>query len=85
MECIQISCKKSLILDVSAIERSVLGGNVSWDLKMVSTTERCPREVSATWRFYYESLTVISSVPEKGVCCREVSAIKDVCYKEVSL
>ena len=43
------------------------------------------REVSATWRFCYDSLTVISSVPEKSVLCREVSAIKDVRYKEVSL
>ena len=29
VKCIQISCKKRLILDVAAIERSVLGGNVS--------------------------------------------------------
>ena len=41
--------------------------------------------MSAIWRFCYESLTVISSVPEKNVRCREGSAIKDVCYKEVSL
>ena len=34
------------------------------------------REVSATWRFCYESLTVILSVPEKSVRCREVSAIR---------
>ena len=39
---INISCKKCLILDVAAIERSVQGGNVSWDLKMMSTIERCP-------------------------------------------
>ena len=31
------------------------------------------------------SMTAISSVPEKSVHCREVSAIKDVRYKEVSL
>ena len=30
-------------------------------------------------------MTAISSVPEKSVRCREVSAIKDVRYKEVSL
>ena len=41
--------------------------------------------MSATWRFYHESLNVISSVPEKSVRLREVSAIKDVYYKEVSL
>ena len=40
---------------------------------MMASIERCP------------SLTVISSVPEKSVRCREVSAIKDACYKEVSL
>ena len=42
-------------------------------------------KVSATWRVCYESMTAISSVPEKSVRCREVSAIKDVRYKEVSL
>ena len=31
-----------LLLDVSAIERSVLEDNVSWDLKMTSAIERCP-------------------------------------------
>ena len=41
VKCIQISCKRRLILDVSAIERSVRWGNVSWDLKMMSTIERC--------------------------------------------
>ena len=41
--------------------------------------------MSATQRFCYESLTVISSVPEKNVRCRDVSAIKAVRYKEVSL
>ena len=30
-------------------------------------------------------MTPISSVPDKSVRCREVSAIKDVRYKEVSL
>ena len=38
-----------------------------------------------TWRFCYESLTVISCFPEKRARCRELSAIKDVRYKEVSL
>ena len=42
-------------------------------------------EVSATWRFCYESLTVISIAPEKSARCGELSAIKDVRYKEVSL
>ena len=38
-------------------------------------------------RGYYKSLTVISSVPEKKspFGCREVYAIKDVRYKQVSL
>ena len=31
-----------LLLGMSAIERSVLGGNVNWDLRMMSATERCP-------------------------------------------
>ena len=30
------------MLDVFAIERSVLGGNVRWDLRIMSTIERCP-------------------------------------------
>ena len=34
-------------------------------------------------RVCYESMTPISSVPDKSVRCREVSAIKDVRYKEV--
>ena len=42
VKCIQISCKKYLILDASAIKRSVLGDNVGWDLKMLSTIEKCP-------------------------------------------
>ena len=29
-------------LDVSTIERSVVRGNVSWDLKMTSTIEKSP-------------------------------------------
>ena len=37
VNCIQISYKKCLILDVPTIERSVLGGNVCWDLKLMST------------------------------------------------
>ena len=35
--------------------------------------------------FCYESLAVISFVPEKSVGFSEVPATKDVCYKEVSL
>ena len=42
LKCIQISCKKCLILDVSATEWSILGDNVNWDLKMMSTIQRCP-------------------------------------------
>ena len=30
-----------LLLIVSGVKRSVIGGNVNWDLKMKSTTERC--------------------------------------------
>ena len=41
VKCVQISCKKTLILDMSAIKRSILGSNVSWDLKMMSTVDRC--------------------------------------------
>ena len=40
--CIQMSCKNTLISDMSAVERSILGSNVSWDLKMIPTIERCP-------------------------------------------
>lgn len=41
--------------------------------------------MSSTWIFCYESLTIISSLPEQRVRCRDVSAIKDVGYIEVSL
>ena len=34
VKCIQISCKKCLILNVFIIKSSVLGGNVSWDRKV---------------------------------------------------
>ena len=52
----------------------------------VSSSGQCElHEMSATWRFCYESLTVISCVPEKRARCRELSAIKDVRYKVVSL
>ena len=37
------------------------------------------------WRFCFESLTFISSFPKKSVRCREISAVKFVLYKEVSL
>ena len=43
------------------------------------------RKVSATHRFYYESLTVMSSIPVKSILCRELSAIKDVHYEAVWL
>ena len=79
VKCIQISCKKCLILDVFPIERSFLGDNVSCDL------ESCALKESTTKRFGYESFFAISSVPEKSVRCREVSAIKDVHYKQVLL
>ena len=78
VKCIQISCKKCLILNVFIIVISVLGGNISWDRGV-------HYKISATQRFCYESLSVISSVPEKSVICREVSAIKDVRCKEISL
>ena len=42
---IQISYKKvlyDLILGVPAIKGSVLGDNMSWDLKIMSAIERCP-------------------------------------------
>ena len=42
VKCKQIYCKMCLVLDVSAIDRSILGGNVSWDLKTMSTIDRCP-------------------------------------------
>ena len=41
VKCIQISCKECLILDLSAIERSVLAGNMSEGLKMMSTLMKC--------------------------------------------
>ena len=63
---------------------SVIEGIVNWNLKMMSVVE-----VSAVkyplHRFGYKILTVISSVPEKSFCFREVAARKDVRYTEVPL
>ena len=91
-KCIQISYKKcpispaigSVYREV-AIERSILRRNVNCDLTRCSLQSGGRYKVSATQRICYESLTVISYVPEKSVCCREVSVIKDVRYKEVTL
>ena len=43
------------------------------------------RGVSAKQRYCYESLNIISSVPENIVRCREFSAMKDVRFKKVLL
>ena len=67
---------------LSPTERSVLGNTMNWVLKITQTGGR--QKVSATKKFYCESLTVILSIPEKSVCYREVSAIKDIRYKGVS-
>ena len=52
---------------------------------MVSAIERCPLFLSAIKSFFYETLTMISSVLRKSVRYREVSAIKHVRYREVPL
>ena len=78
VKCIQISCKKCLILNMFIIKSSVLEGNVSWDREV--SVIKCPLH-----KGFVMSLSVISSVPEKSGGCREVSTIKDVCCKEVSL
>ena len=80
---------------VSAIERcpplrvSIYKGLTTtgdnWFLKEVSAIERCPLFLSAIKRFFYETLTMISSVLTKSVRYREVSAIKHVRYREVPL
>ena len=51
----------------------------------MSAIERCPLFLSAIKRFFYETLTMISSVLKKSVRYREVSAIKHVHYREVPL
>ena len=74
-------------MSVCAIKRSVLRSNLNLDLIQLTnyflyrevSTIKCPK------RFCYESMAVISSVSEKSVLCREMSAIIDVGYKEVSL
>ena len=57
----------------------------NWLSKMVSAIERCPLYLSAIKRFFYETMTVISSVLMNSVRYREVSAIKHVRYREVPL
>ena len=70
-------------LDVSAIERSVVRGDVSWDLKMTSTIEKSPlQSVRYVEVFLWEFDHYFIRSWEK---CREVPATKDVHYKEVSL
>ena len=51
----------------------------------MSAIKRCPYRVPATYKFYYESLAFISSIPKDSVCYRDVSTIKSVCYKEITL
>ena len=51
----------------------------------MSAIERCPLFLSAIKRFFYETLTMISSVLRKTVRYRKVSAIKHVRYREVPL
>ena len=34
VKCVQVSCKKCLLLNVFIIENSVVGGNVNWDRQM---------------------------------------------------
>ena len=51
----------------------------------MSAIERCPLFLSAIKRFLYKVLTMISSVLQKSVRYREVSAIKHVRYREVPL
>ena len=52
---------------------------------MMPSIEGVRCKVSATYRFCYENLTVISFVPENSICCREASAVKDVRYKKFSM
>ena len=59
--------------------------NCYWFPKVVSAIEWCPLFLSAIKRFFYETLTMISSVLKKSVRYREVSAIKHVRYREVPL
>ena len=54
-------------------------------LEKVSAIERFPLFLSAIKRFFYETLTMISSVLRKSVRYREVSAIKHVRYREVPM
>ena len=46
----KINVLNGLFLDVSAIKRSVLRGNVIWDLKMMSTIEKCPLQTGFVMR-----------------------------------
>ena len=59
-------------LGVSVFERSVLGGNVNWDLKMLSVLERCPLEsvryievlrVSPTFHPFLRKVSVVGRCP----------------------
>ena len=52
---------------------------------MVSAIERFPLFLFAIKRIFYETMTVIPSVPMNSVRYREVYAIKRVRYKEVPL
>ena len=70
-----------------AVRYTEFNFNKNWHLfpKVVSAIERCTLFLSAIKRFFYETLTIISSVLRKSVRYREVSAIKHVRYREVPL
>ena len=67
------------VLALFTIERSILREDVNQDLKSIRYN------VFATSMFFYESLIVALSIPNKSVCYTEVSAIYDVRCKESSL
>ena len=52
---------------------------------MVSAIERCPLFLSVIKGFFYETMTVISSVLMNSVRYREVSAIEHVRFRKVPL
>ena len=81
-KCITRNVLYGLLLGVPAIERSVLGGNVSSDLKIMSAIERYPLHRGFVARVRPSFDTILRKVFVVEI---KVSAIKDPRYKEVSL
>ena len=71
VKCMQIFCMKCIILDVSPIKRSVLGDNVSWNLKIMPTIGQLQNSGAK-----YVSNKMLRQIQNFSVCLSNASAKK---------